>query len=137
MICEACGKSANRPLEWTGLLILSAEPPQAPCLPLRGSVLWLLEPLQQSPKDSHSLLRPIVSVVMEIPTRLSNALVVLHKPLKQPPFLVGEAQACDDHGDRFRVLSHTLQRQQPAKARPCHLFPLRRREAAFALLGLA
>jgi len=38
MIFEACGKSANRPLEWTGLLILSAEPPQAPCLPLRGSV---------------------------------------------------------------------------------------------------
>ena len=31
-------RPANKPLEWTGHLILSASPPQAPCLPLRGSV---------------------------------------------------------------------------------------------------
>ncbi len=31
-------RPANKPLEWTGHLILSAAPPQAPCLPLRGSV---------------------------------------------------------------------------------------------------
>ena len=29
---------SNKPLEWTGLHLLSAAPPQAPCLPLRGSV---------------------------------------------------------------------------------------------------
>ena len=31
-------KLANKPLEWTGHHQLSASPPQAPCLPLRGSV---------------------------------------------------------------------------------------------------
>jgi len=29
---------ANKPFEWTGLHPLSASPPQAPCLPLKGSV---------------------------------------------------------------------------------------------------
>jgi hypothetical protein len=31
-------RPANKPLEWTGHLQLLAAPPQAPCLPLRGSV---------------------------------------------------------------------------------------------------
>jgi hypothetical protein len=31
-------KLANKPLEWTGHPQLSASPPQASCLPLRGSV---------------------------------------------------------------------------------------------------
>ncbi len=31
-------RPANKPLEWTGHLILSATPPQAPYLPLRDSV---------------------------------------------------------------------------------------------------
>jgi hypothetical protein len=30
--------TSNKPLEWTGHHHLSATPPQAPCLPLRGSV---------------------------------------------------------------------------------------------------
>ena len=51
-------KLANKPLEWTGHHQLSASPPQAPCLPLRGSVIrihvveaepgnwgWLLSPV--------------------------------------------------------------------------------------------
>jgi hypothetical protein len=32
------GAPSNKPLEWTGHHLLSAPPPQAPCLPLRGSV---------------------------------------------------------------------------------------------------
>ena len=31
----------NTPLEWTGPRQLSAALPQAPCLPLRGSVMWI------------------------------------------------------------------------------------------------
>jgi hypothetical protein len=43
---ELCGRflwecdTSNKPLEWAGRLQLSASPPQAPCLPLRGSVSW-------------------------------------------------------------------------------------------------
>ena len=32
------GVASNMPLEWTGHLLLFASPPQAACLPLRGSV---------------------------------------------------------------------------------------------------
>ena len=41
---EACGRclwegdTSNKPFEWTGLHQLSAAPPQASCLPLKGSV---------------------------------------------------------------------------------------------------
>ena len=31
-------RPANKPFEWTGRHLLSASPPQAPCLPLKGSV---------------------------------------------------------------------------------------------------
>ena len=34
----SCGRLSNKPLEWTGRRQSSASPPQAPCLPLRGSV---------------------------------------------------------------------------------------------------
>lgn len=32
------GDTSNKPLEWTGQHHISTSPPQAPCLPLRGSV---------------------------------------------------------------------------------------------------
>jgi hypothetical protein len=41
---EVCGRflwecdTSNKPFEWTGRHLLTASPPQAPCLPLRGSV---------------------------------------------------------------------------------------------------
>ncbi|MFN9803508.1 MAG: hypothetical protein ACK54Y_06750 [Bacteroidota bacterium] len=43
-------KPSNKPFEWTGRQLLSASPPQAPCLPLKGSVgltkaTWLDEHL--------------------------------------------------------------------------------------------
>ena len=34
---------SKQPLEWTGHCKLSAPPPQAPCLPLRGGVGCLVE----------------------------------------------------------------------------------------------
>jgi len=33
------GDTSNKPFEWTGHHQPSAPPPQAPCLPLKGSVL--------------------------------------------------------------------------------------------------
>jgi hypothetical protein len=35
---------SNKPFEWTGHLQLSATPPQAPCLPLKGSVRFYVNP---------------------------------------------------------------------------------------------
>ena len=36
--CCVLRKPSNKPFEWTGRHELSASPPQAPCLPLKGSV---------------------------------------------------------------------------------------------------
>jgi hypothetical protein len=35
-LCER--DTSNKPFEWTGRNLLSASPPQSPCLPLKGSV---------------------------------------------------------------------------------------------------
>ena len=38
------GDTSNKPFEWTGRHNHSATPPQAPCLPLKGSVRQAKEP---------------------------------------------------------------------------------------------
>jgi hypothetical protein len=43
LLCPLIGsKPSNKPLEWAGHHLLSAPPPQSPCLPLRGSVSSLV-----------------------------------------------------------------------------------------------
>ncbi len=45
--CLQCFDTSNKPLEWTGHHQQSAAPPQAPCLPLRGSVRRIVPPLSE------------------------------------------------------------------------------------------
>ena len=48
-------RPSNKPLEWTGPHLVSALPPNAPCLPLRGSVRrhnWDMEQPRRSPEHT-------------------------------------------------------------------------------------
>jgi len=55
--------ASNRPLEWSGLHHLSAAPPQAPCLPLRGSVNLLCDFFHHGSRGYANMLQPFRGIL--------------------------------------------------------------------------